>query len=210
MVFLCRALLGFLFATSLYASTMDAKKELIELLSRIDGFSTHFNQSLIDANGVLVQSQSGKLHVQKPSKLYWTVFAPNEQSIVSDGEKLWVYDPDLEQVIIQPYSDNPESNPINLLLGNPQTLSASFRLEAHHDVTDSVQQFKLKPTQLNALYTDITLEFTAQALSAFNFTDNLGQKTQMTLRDFSLNPQFKEDFFIFDVPKGVDIVDYAQ
>jgi outer membrane lipoprotein carrier protein len=210
MLFLCRTLLGFLLITSLNASPIDSKKELIELLTPINGFSTNFNQSIIDAKGELVQSQSGKLHVQKPNKLYWTVFEPSEQSIVRDGIHLWLYDPDLGQVIIQLYKDTPESNPISLLMGDPKNLSETFQIVAHHRLTNSVQQFILKPFQLNALYTDITIEFTAESLSAFSFTDNLDQKTQMTLKKFTLNPQFKENFFTFEVPSGVDIVDHAN
>ena len=186
------------------------EKQLFELLSPIDSFSANFNQLLIDQKGQSLQTLSGVLHGQKPDKIYWSVLEPAAQTIVSNGSHLWLYDPDLEQVIIEPYTNYPEANPISLLLGDPKQLSENFKLLQQNNLAGSTLQFLLEPVKLNSLYTHLTLEFKNGILSAISFADNLGQTTTLVLTEFTLNPVFKDNFFTFEIPLGVDIVNHAH
>lgn len=187
-----------------------SEKQLFELLNPINSFSANFNQLLIDQKGQSLQTLSGVLHGQKPDKIFWTVFEPAAQTIVSNGSRLWLYDPDLEQVIIEPYSNNPEANPISLLLGGPKQLSENFKLLQQNNLADSTLQFLLKPVKLNSLYTHLTLEFKNGILFAISFADNLGQTTTLVLTEFTLNPVFKDNFFTFQIPLGVDVVNHVH
>lgn len=187
-----------------------SEKQLFELLNPINSFSANFNQLLIDQKGQSLQTLSGVLHGQKPDKIYWTVFEPAAQTIASNGSRLWLYDPDLEQVIIEPYSSNPEANPISLLLGDPNQLSENFKLLQQNNLAGSTLQFLLKPVKLNSLYTHLTLEFKSGILSAISFADNLGQTTTLVLTEFTLNPVFKDNFFTFQIPLGVDVVNHVH
>ena len=211
MKWLCLALFG-AFSTSFSwgeSANNSAKQQLLELLKPLNGFSAQFNQRLLNSEGTLLQSLSGELHGQKPDKIYWTVSEPAAQTIVSNGSRLWIYDPDLEQVIIEAYSHNPEGNPISLLLGDLQLFSENFELVKHRVLTDSTVQFNLEPLQLNALYKDLIVKFTDN-LSVISFTDNLGQTTQLELHKFSRNPQFDVNFFNFNIPEGVDVVNHVR
>lgn len=187
-----------------------SEKQLFELLNPINSFSANFNQLLIDQKGQSLQTLSGVLHGQKPDKIFWTVFEPAAQTIVSNGSRLWLYDPDLEQVIIEPYTNNPEANPISLLLGDPKQLSENFKLLQQNNLADSTLQFLLKPVKLNSLYTHLTLEFKNGILFAISFADNLGQTTTLVLTEFTLNPVFKDNFFTFQIPLGVDVVNHVH
>lgn len=191
-------------------STQASEKQLLELLNPINSFSANFNQLLTDQKGQSLQTLSGVLHGQKPNKIYWTVFEPVAQTIVSNGSHLWLYDPDLEQVIIEPYSNNPEANPISLLLGDPKQLPENFKLLQQNNLAGSTLQFLLKPVKSNSLYTDLTLEFKRGILSAISFADNLGQTTTIMLTELTLNPVFKDNFFTFEIPLGVDVVNHAH
>jgi outer membrane lipoprotein carrier protein len=187
-----------------------SEKQLFELLNPINSFTANFNQQLLDPQGNSLQTLTGILHGRKPNKVYWTVFEPAAQTIVSNGSQLWLYDPDLEQVIIEPYSDNQEANPISLLLGNAQQLSDNFKILGRRFANQSKLQFFLKPLQLNTLYTDLIIEFEDNNLSAISFKDSLGQTTHLELKKFELNPLFKDGFFTFKVPKGVDVVSHVR
>lgn len=187
-----------------------SEKKLSALLKPINSFTAHFNQQLLDTQGKPSQMLSGVLHGQKPDKVHWSVFEPTAQTIVSDGSHLWLFDPDLEQVIIEPYISNSDTNPISLLLGNPQQLSESFDVLGHSLVNQSILRFTLKPVKLNALFSDLIVEFKDQTLSVISFTDSLGQTTQLEFKEFILNPLFKDDFFTFQVPKGVDVVSHVH
>ena len=187
-----------------------SEKQLFKLLNPVNSFSANFNQLLIDQKGQSLQTLSGVLHGQKPDKIFWSVLEPAAQTIVSNGSHLWLYDPDLEQVIIEPYTNNPEANPISLLLGDPNQLSENFKLLQQNNLAGSTLQFLLEPVKLNSLYTGITLEFKNGILSAISFADNLGQTTPLVLTEFTLNPVFKDNFFTFEIPLGVDIVNHAH
>ena len=150
------------------------------------------------------------MHGHKPNQVHWTVFQPAAQTIVSNGTRLWLYDPDLEQVIIEPYANNPETNPVSLLLGGPHQISESFSLIEQKLVNESTRQFVLEPIKLNALYTQLTIEFTHDSLSGISFSDNLGQKTIIEFQNFILNPSFEDNFFTFKIPEGVDVVSHVH
>ena len=202
-----------LLSSSLSWANLPAKsseKQLFKLLNPINSFSANFNQLLIDQKGQSLQTLSGVLHGQKPDKIFWSVLEPAAQTIVSNGSHLWLYDPDLEQVIIEPYTNNPEANPISLVLGDPNQLSENFKLLQQNNLAGSTLQFLLEPVKLNSLYTGITLEFKNGILSAISFADNLGQTTTLVLTEFTLNPVFKDNFFTFEIPLGVDIVNHAH
>lgn len=202
-----------LLSSSLSWANLPAKsseKQLFKLLNPVNSFSANFNQLLIDQKGQSLQTLSGVLHGQKPDKIYWSVLEPAAQTIVSNGSHLWLYDPDLEQVIIEPYTNNPEANPISLLLGDPKQLSENFKLLQQNNLAGSTLQFLLEPVKLNSLYTGMTLEFKNGILSAISFADNLGQTTTLVLTEFTLNPVFKDNFFTFEIPLAVDIVNHAH
>jgi outer membrane lipoprotein carrier protein len=207
----CWALMA-IFTTSISWAeiTKDASEQLFELLSPINSFSANFSQQILDSRGISYQKLTGVLHGQKPNQVHWTVFRPAAQTIVSNGTRLWLYDPDLEQVIIEPYANNPETNPVILLLGGPHQISESFSLIEQKLVNESTRQFVLEPVKLNALYTQLTIEFTNGSLSGISFSDNLGQKTIIQFQNFILNPSFEDDFFTFKIPEGVDVVSHVH
>mgnify|MGYP001164317322 FL=1 len=207
----CWALMA-IFTTSISWAeiTKDATEQLADLLSPINSFSANFHQQLLDSKGISYQKLTGILHGHKPNQVHWTVFQPAAQMIVSNGTRLWLYDPDLEQVIIEPYANNPEANPFSLLLGGPHQISESFSLIEQKLVNESTRQFVLEPIKLNALYTQLIIEFTHGSLSGISFSDNLGQKTIIEFQNFILNPSFKDNFFTFKIPEGVDIVSYVH
>lgn len=208
---LCWTLTVLLSSSISWANLPDktAQQQLLQLLSPINSFSAHFDQLIIDDSGQKLQNISGVLHGQKPDKVFWTVFEPAAQTIVTNGSQMWLYDPDLEQVIIQPYNKNPQSNPISLLLGNPQQFFENFELLQQKNLADSVLQFSLKPVASNSLYSHLILDFKNAILSAITFEDNLGQTTILSFNKFRLNPLFNDDFFNFEIPLGVDVVNHV-
>lgn len=208
---LCWTLTVLLSSSISWANLPDktAQQQLLQLLSPINSFSAHFDQLIIDDSGQKLQNISGVLHGQKPDKVFWTVFEPAAQTIVTNGSQMWLYDPDLEQVIIQPYNKNPQSNPISLLLGNPQQFFENFELLQQKNLADSVLQFSLKPVASNSLYSHLILDFKNAILSAITFEDNLSQTTILSFNKFRLNPLFNDDFFNFEIPLGVDVVNHV-
>lgn len=187
------------------AVTQTAAQELQQLLKPINSFSADFTQQIKDHNNHKLQLLNGNLSLKKPNQLRWNVLAPMPQLVVSDGKLVWLYDPDLEQVVIQSFSDDFMANPISILLGDLDQLNRDFTVLLISD-----DRFSLKPKQKNSLFVAIQLRFVDSVLSHIEYQDNFGQNTQLTLSQVKLNPQLAKNTFVFDIPQAVDIINHAR
>ena len=187
------------------AVTQTAAQELHQLLKPINSLSADFTQQIKGHNNHKLQLLNGNLSLKKPNQLRWNVLDPMPQLIVSDGKLVWLYDPDLEQVVIQSFSDDFMANPISILLGDLDQLNRDFTVSLISD-----DRFSLKPKQKNSLFVAIQLRFVDSVLSHIEYQDNFGQNTQLTLSQVKLNPQLAKNTFVFDIPQAVDIINHAR
>jgi outer membrane lipoprotein carrier protein len=187
------------------AVTQTAAEELHQLLKPINSLSADFTQQIKGHNNRELQLLNGNFSLKKPNQLRWNVLAPMPQLVVSDGKLVWLYDPDLEQVVIQSFSDDFMANPISILLGDLDQLNRDFTVLLISD-----DRFSLKPKQKNSLFVAIQLRFVDSVLSHIEYQDNFGQNTQLTLSQVKLNPQLAKNTFVFDIPQAVDIINHAR
>ena len=190
---------------SITANAETAAQRLHLLLKPMNSLSADFTQQIMGQNNNQLQRLTGNLSLKKPNKLRWNVLAPMPQLVVSDGQLVWLYDPDLEQVVIQSFSDDFMANPISILLGDLDQLNRDFTVSLVSD-----DRFSLKPKQKNSLFVVIQLRFIDSVLSRIDYQDNFGQNTQLTLSQVKLNPQFSKTAFVFDIPQAVDIINHAR
>ena len=187
------------------AVTQTAAQALQKLLSPINSLSAEFTQQISDQDNNEYQRLTGNLSLMKPNFLRWNVVSPMEQLVVSDGKLVWLYDPDLEQVVIQSFSDDFMANPISILLGNIDQLNNDFNVIRSDD-----NSFSLSPKQKNSLFLAIHLRFTDSVLSHIDYQDNFGQSAQLSLTQVKLNPPLAKTAFVFDIPQDVDIINHAR
>jgi outer membrane lipoprotein carrier protein len=187
------------------AVTQTAAQALQKLLSPINSLSAEFTQQIKDLDNNEYQRLTGNLSLMKPNFLRWNVVSPMEQLVVSDGKLVWLYDPDLEQVVIQSFSDGFMANPISILLGNIDQLNNDFNVIRSDD-----NSFSLSPKQKNSLFLAIHLRFTDSVLSHIDYQDNFGQSAQLSLTQVKLNPPLAKTAFVFDIPQDVDIINHAR
>jgi outer membrane lipoprotein carrier protein len=187
------------------AGNQSAAQALQKLLSPINSLSANFTQQIKDQDNNVYQRLTGKLNLMKPNYLRWNVVSPMAQLVVSDGKLVWLYDSDLEQVVIQSFSDDFMANPISILLGNIDQLNNDFHVTLGDD-----NSFSLSPKQKNSLFVAIQLRFTDSVLSHINYQDNFGQHTQLSLTQVKLNPPLAQTAFVFDIPQDVDIINHAR
>jgi outer membrane lipoprotein carrier protein len=176
-------------------------QQLRELLQPITSLSAQFEQQITDANGFEMQTSSGLFQVAQPNKLRWIVSEPMPQQVISDGITLWLYDPDLEQVIIQPFDTNIESTPAMLFSGDLDRLDSTyFILESSDGV------FGLTPEEGGSLFSSLQITFANRVPTAMALTDNLGQVTRITLSEVVYNPAIPAELFVFEIPDGIDVI----
>lgn len=140
---------------------------------------------------------------------------PFEQQLISNGQRLWLYDPDLEQVSIQTVDANLQQTPALILSGNADQLSANFEIvetsvegKADLDVKKNTQsrEFLLLPRQTDPVFERLILVFKDGVLSDLNVHDSLGQLTQFKLLNVIANTKMAAAQFEFEIPAGTEVI----
>lgn len=201
-------LLTLLVGISLQA-TAGGKEEdiqrLRDLLQPISSLSSQFNQRITNADGFELQTSEGLFEVAQPNKLRWIVQQPMPQQVISDGVTLWVYDPDLEQVIIQPFDKDIAATPAILFSGELDSLDSVYFVEQLAEGS-----FLLTPEQEGSLFSSTAIEFDGAKPSVIVLTDTLGQITRISFTALKLNPLISADQFVFVIPHETDVIDNAN
>jgi outer membrane lipoprotein carrier protein len=163
-----------------------------------------FTQEVIDANGADQQRASGTVQFQRPGKFRWTYDKPYEQIIVGDGEKLWIYDKDLNQVTQRNLDKALGSSPAALLAG-ADDVDKYFSLNAV-GVKGKLDWLEVKPYDEGSLFEKIRMGFRGNTLEVMELRDHFGQKTTIRLSNLQRNPKTSPDLYTFTVPEGADVV----
>ena len=186
-----------------------SSQSLSDLLSSIQTLTGEFTQSLMDANGDVFENYSGSFYLAQPNKVRWVVMEPMSQEIVSDGTDLWIYDPDLEQVIIQPYNSELIASPASLFAGDAKGLGSDFDISSTGSDLQ-IESFVLAPKSPEALYQSLRIEFQARIPLSIEFTDALEQTTHIDLKDVVVNSTLADHLFIFEIPPNIDVVNHVD
>lgn len=191
-----------LFATGAFAGARDDLTTFTKGLKGLDG---QFTQQVFDANGKLKESSSGRVALSTPRLFRWEYVKPYEQLIIADGQRVWVYDPDLQQVTKRAQGSEEQNNPLAALI-DPSKLGKDYVIKeaGNHDGLDWLE---LAPkTVTEASFKSARLGFGPQGLATMQVIDALGQKTRIIFSNWKRNPAFATGTFRYVPAKGVDIV----
>jgi len=184
-----------------FASTAD---DLINKIKNIQSMSANFTQKLIDGQSDSNINSKGTMSLKKPQFFRWITTSPNSQEIVSNGKKLWIYDGDLEQLIIKKVSNNISQFPYLILLSkNSDNLSKLFTIKEK-----TADTYELKPKN-DEMINSITIKFTDNGeLDYLDISTSLNQYTQIKFSDVKDNSNtIKTSDFDFKTPKDTDVID---
>jgi outer membrane lipoprotein carrier protein len=184
--------------------------KLKQLLAPIVSLSAKFSQRNLNIQDKVIDQASGNFLAMAPYRFNWVIEQPMAQQILSNGTKLWVYDPDLAQVIIQPFDNTAQPNPISLLLNNPETLDQYFEISYINNQRSLEGFFLLKPRQSNAIYTELELEFVDQKPIGLRYKNKYSQIIEIKFNDLVINPRLSPTDFIFDIPADIDVVNHVR
>jgi outer membrane lipoprotein carrier protein len=163
-----------------------------------------FSQQVMDSSGKIKQQASGTLVFSRPGRFRWTYSKPYEQLIVGDGNKLWLYDKDLDQVTVRDLGDALGSSPAALLAGSTQ-IEKFFSLQ---DLgrRDGVDWLEARPRDKASTFASVRMGFVGDQLTAMELKDNFGQTTLLTFSQLERNPPLRPSEFRFTPPKGADVI----
>lgn len=163
-----------------------------------------FEQSLVDAAGVVVERSSGTLEIERPGRFHWAYSEPYEQLLVADGLNIWSYDVDLAQVTVKPQAEALANTPALLLGGSGEALS-QFRFDGSM-VENGTTWVRMIPIDTASGFERMELGFSDGQLSRMVFFDNLDQRTLVALYDVTTNEPVDSERFVFTVPGDADLV----
>ncbi|MEZ5672978.1 MAG: outer membrane lipoprotein chaperone LolA [Thiotrichaceae bacterium] len=174
------------------------------IFSKTRTLHAHFQQVFLDEKGQLLKLQEGE--ICRPGKFRWDYQKPYKQLIVADGNIVWVYDIDLEQVSKKPLTKALGKTPA-VLLSSHTDVEEEFFVNNLPAPAPDVVLLELRPKDAQAQFENIRISLKNNELIAFELLDNLGQKTKMTFSQIEHNLKLANHLFIFVPPAGVDIIE---
>ena len=199
-------LLTVLSFTSVAAMADDevAVQRLTELLNQAQTITARFSQLTLDGSGTQLQETAGQLALKRPGLFRWHTDAPMEKLLVSNGEKVWLYDPDLQQVTIQTLDQRLTHTPALLLSGDVSKIRENF--EISHKEAGDVVDFILKPKSKDTLFDSLRLSFRNKVLNDMQLIDSIGQRTNILFLNVKMNEPQDDAQFTFEIPAGADVI----
>jgi outer membrane lipoprotein carrier protein len=197
------ALLSMLVGTA-QAATGPARARLDAFATDLHSLTGHFSQSLTDVNGHPGQTSSGTLALEAPRQFRWDTLAPYKQTIVADGSRVWMYDPELEQVTVRIQSTEEAHSPLTVLTDVKQ-IDRNFKVSEQGE-HDGLQWLRLTSTGKDPQFDHADLGFDANGLARMTFRDQLGSTTDIRFSDWQRNPTLPAGSFNFVPPKGADVI----
>jgi outer membrane lipoprotein carrier protein len=167
--------------------------------------TARFEQEVLDRGGKVVERASGTFAFARPGKFRWTYEKPNKQLLVSDGTRLWIHDPDLNQVTVKRIDKAISSTPAALLAGRDD-ITALFSLRDAGS-SDGLNWVEALPKAQDTGFERVRLGLKGKTLAAMELQDQLGGRTLLKFSDLKANAPVSPDTFKFTPPKGADVIE---
>jgi len=178
-----------------------------QLKSFLEGTQTSkgtFRQTVASKTRPSAQNSGGTFAFARPGKFRWSYDKPFEQLIVGDGARVWVYDRDLNQVIVRKLDIALGATPAALLAGD-NTLEKNFTL-TEGVAADGLEYVDAVPKAQESQFTRVRIGFRDSLPRAMELTDAFGQITTLNFGTVEKNPPLAPDLFKFEVPANADVV----
>lgn len=203
----CVAVVLLLLTLSAHASP--ATDRLTAFFAQKGAMSAEFVQTVQGAAFAQPEESRGTFLLQRPGKFRWDYTQPYKQQIVGDGQRVWIYDVDLEQVIVKPMDAALGDTPALLLSGGAD-ISERFEISTLTDRADNLQWVQLIPKQKDTGFKEIRLGFGSKYLLGMELVDGFDQVTRLVFSNVKTEESLPKDSFRFVPPEGVDVVGDAD
>ncbi len=194
-------------AVSLSLATL-AHADPVELLRGfvrdVKSGRAQFTQTVTSPDGVKKKTSVGSFEFSRPNRFRFSYAKPFEQTIVGDGEKVWIHDADLNQVSSRKLGSALGATPAALLAGG--SLDKDFDL-ANLPARDGLEWAEAKPKAKDGAFQSVRVGFRNQQLAALEIRDSFGQTSLLQFNGFVPNAQVPAADFVFTVPAGADVIE---
>ena len=197
--------LSLLFFLTSVAQAGVATERMNAFFAAKGGLRATFVQTVQGAAFDQPEISRGTLLLLRPNRFRWDYQEPYRQQIVADGRRLWLYDEDLEQVVVKPLDAALGDTPAMLLSGGG-SIEERFTLKELGSRDDGLAWVELTPKQDDTGFEAVRLGFDAHDLRRMELVDGFGQVTRMQFSDVTRDAKISSAAFRFVVPEGVDVI----
>jgi outer membrane lipoprotein carrier protein len=186
------------------AARADPVQTLRSFVRDVKSGHSAFTQTVTSPDGVKKKTSSGTFDFSRPNRFRFVYQKPFEQIIVGDGEKVWIYDADLNQVSSRKLGQALGATPAALLAGG--SIEHDFDL-ADLPAQDGLDWVEAKPKAKDGAFQSVRVGFRGDELAALEIIDSFGQKSLLQFNGFVANAPVAADLFRFKVPPGADVIE---
>jgi outer membrane lipoprotein carrier protein len=181
-------------------------------LAGMVSLSADVEQLIIEADGGILEESLIRMLLKRPDGFYWETVEPYAELLVTNGVWLWSYQPDLEQVVIEPWNKEESELAAQLLSGDTGGLSAEYEIASLASDSREVSEFVLTPRVSTNINRRVSLSFTSSRLDSIVVEARNGQRTVWRFVNVVLNPQIEDEVFQFEIPEGIEVIEnsYVQ
>jgi len=176
---------------------LTAADEIENLLNNVRTMTASFEQTTSNKKNKSI----GSMMLERPGKFRWKIIKPNKQLVIVNKNQSIFYDVDLNQAVKRKVNYHEPSSPAMLLSGSTGSLKKSFNI-----IKLKKDWFELSPKNKKNSYQKITIHFFDGKPKTMEITDNLDQKSTIVFKNIKLNIKISKNMFLFNPPKGVDIL----
>lgn len=190
-------------ATALSAQA-DAVDSLRDFVRDVKSGKAQFSQTVTSPDGAKKKTSSGSFEFARPNRFRFAYTKPFEQLIVADGQKVWIYDPDLNQASSRKLSQALGATPAALLAGG--ALERDFELKAAPD-RNGLSWVEATPRVRDGALQVVRVGFKGSELAAVEIVDSFGQTSLLQFSGLVTNLPLPAERFRFVVPPGADLIE---
>lgn len=180
---------------SFVGSSKTARGEFVQRVARVEG----------GASLKVSKESSGSFQFSRPGRFIWTYKKPYEQVLQADGEKLYIYDRDLNQVTVRKLGNALGSSPAAILFGS-NDIEKDFTLKDLGS-RDGQEWLQAVPKSKDSTFEKIGIAMKDGVPAAMELRDSFGQVTMLTFTRFEKNPALPDTQYRFVPPKGADVLE---
>jgi outer membrane lipoprotein carrier protein len=181
--------------------------ELAQLLNSVRSMKANFTQLTYNNKGKVTQRAYGRMAMQRPGRFRWDVTKPIPQLIIANQTKLWIYDPDLQQVTVRSLQKAAGETPALLLSHDNSMLGTHFNVKTLPNDAKQRHWFVLSPKKADDMFVSIRMGFSGNQILEMRLQDNLGHTTIIQFQNIQQNVNVPASLFVFKPSKKIDVID---
>ena len=185
---------------------ISASPKFFDYLNGIESLEADFQQEIIDQDGVVLETSQGFLKIKKPNKYRWVFFSPIEQEIVSNGDKIWIHDPELEQVVVRDTLDS-DPNMLDFIFEDPRVIEKTYSIKPLLEESEVEEKFLLiHLEEASAIFEKAYVSFNNSIIDEVHVITGVDRTLKIRLKEVRKNTEIRAQEFEFVPTKGTDVV----